>query len=97
MQKTRIRPAHASIQQFTEAKQRIQAQTGLRVQSLALVEAGTLPRTSSGKIRRAETRRLFEARALTAPDSVGMGLVVRENVRGAMHHTMRQLRRINPL
>ena len=80
-----------------EAKQRIQAQTGLRVQSLALVEAGTLPRTSSGKIRRAETRRLFEARALTAPNSVGMGLVVRENVRGAMHHTMRQLRRINPL
>ncbi len=80
-----------------EARQRIQAQTGLKVESLELVEAGTLPRTSSGKIRRAETRRLFEARQLTAPESVGMGLVVRENVRGVMHHTMRQLRRLNPL
>jgi len=79
-----------------EARQRIQAQTGLRVESLTLVEAGTLPRTSSGKIRRAETRRLFEARELTAPDSVGMGLVVRENVRGVLHHTMRQLRRLGP-
>jgi len=78
-----------------EARQRIQAQTGLRVERLELVEAGTLPRTSSGKVRRAETRRLFEAQELTAPEAVGLSLVVRENVRGAVHHTMRQLRRLS--
>ena len=61
---------------------------------LALVEAGTLPRTSSGKIRRAETRRLFEAHELTAIRSVWAWWFGK--CRGAVHHTMRRLRRLSP-
>jgi len=76
-----------------EARRRIQAHTGLQVSEIQLVDAGTLPRTSSGKIRRAEARRHFESRTLSAPERVNLGLVVRENVRGVYHHAMRQLRR----
>jgi acyl-CoA synthetase (AMP-forming)/AMP-acid ligase II len=78
-----------------DARRQIQAHTGLRVSSLALVAAGTLPRTSSGKIRRGEARRQFESGALSVPESVSLGLVVRENVRGIYHHTKRQIRRVN--
>ena len=77
------------------ARRRIQSQTGLSVSSLVLVAAGTLPRTSSGKIRRNQTRQQFESNTLTVPESVGLSLVIRENVRGIYHHTVRQLRRVS--
>jgi len=80
-----------------EARRRIQAHTGLRVSNVQLVAAGTLPRTSSGKIRRSEARRRFESGSLSGPQRVGVGLVVRENVKGVFHHTVRQIRRANPL
>jgi len=36
-----------------------------------VLEPGTLPRTSSGKIRRGETLRRWQAGTLAPPDSVG--------------------------
>ncbi len=44
--------------------------TGLAVDRVELLPPGTLPRTSSGKLRRSETLRLWQAGELTPPDSV---------------------------
>jgi fatty-acyl-CoA synthase len=44
--------------------------TGLAVDRVVILAPGTLPRTSSGKLRRAETLRLYLAAELTAPDPV---------------------------
>jgi fatty-acyl-CoA synthase len=44
--------------------------TGLAVDRVVILAPGTLPRTSSGKLRRAETLRLYLAEELTAPDPV---------------------------
>ena len=46
--------------------------TGLRCDQVVVVDPGTLPRTSSGKIRRAETLRLFLRGELAPPDRVGL-------------------------
>ncbi|HKE12285.1 MAG TPA: AMP-dependent synthetase, partial [Myxococcota bacterium] len=43
--------------------------------------AGTLPRTSSGKIRREETRRRFLAGTLTPPRRVTILYLLREMLR----------------
>ena len=48
----------------------VQGATGLRPDLVQLLEPGTLPRTSSGKLRRAEALRRWEADALTPPESV---------------------------
>jgi fatty-acyl-CoA synthase len=48
------------------------AATGLLVSRVELVAPGTLPRTSSGKFRRAETLRRFLAGELRPPDSFGV-------------------------
>ncbi|HEV2843337.1 MAG TPA: AMP-binding protein, partial [Thermoanaerobaculia bacterium] len=44
--------------------------TGLAVDHVLLLEPGTIPRTSSGKLRRAETLRLYLAGELAPPDPV---------------------------
>jgi fatty-acyl-CoA synthase len=44
--------------------------TGLAVDHVILLEPGTIPRTSSGKLRRAETLRLYLAGELAPPDPV---------------------------
>ncbi|MDB4967273.1 MAG: AMP-binding protein [Myxococcales bacterium] len=44
--------------------------TGVRAHTVCLLAAGTLPRTSSGKLRRAEALRLFTAGELAAPRPV---------------------------
>ena len=46
--------------------------SGLRAARVVVLAAGTLPRTSSGKIRRAETLRLYRAGALSAPAAVSL-------------------------
>lgn len=48
----------------------VQAATGLRPDLVQLLEPGTLPRTSSGKLRRGEAMRRWEAGELTPPESV---------------------------
>jgi len=46
--------------------------TGLRCDQVVIVDPGTLARTSSGKIRRAETLRLWLADELAPPDTVNV-------------------------
>ena len=50
---------------------RVSAETGLRCERVLVLEPGTLPRTSSGKIRRGEARRRYLADALHPPAKVG--------------------------
>ncbi|NBD12569.1 fatty acyl-AMP ligase [Corallococcus silvisoli] len=51
--------------------------TGVQPHTVRLLEPGTLPRTSSGKLRRSEALRRYLAGALTAPRKVGaVGLAV---------------------
>ena len=51
--------------------------TAKRGLNTVVLEPGTLPRTSSGKLRRGEALRRFLAGELTAPKQVGtVGLVV---------------------
>ncbi len=70
----------------------IQEATSLQVTDLQLVVAGTLPRTSSGKIRRSRTRQLYLTGKLKAPETASLSLIVREQARGYVHHTLRRLR-----
>ena len=65
---------------------RIQETTGIRVSYLRLTKPGTLPRTSSGKIRRQETRKRLLAGQLNGPASAGKGTYIRETLRGFWSH-----------
>ncbi len=60
------------------------ARTGVRPHTVRLLEPGTLPRTSSGKLRRSEALRRFLAGELTPPRSVGRARLVLEVVRSAL-------------
>jgi acyl-CoA synthetase (AMP-forming)/AMP-acid ligase II len=58
-------------------REAVLAGTGVRAHTVRVLEPGTLPRTSSGKLRRGEALRRFLAGELTAPKQVGtVGLVV---------------------
>ncbi|MFL5359145.1 fatty acyl-AMP ligase [Archangium sp.] len=58
-------------------REAVVAGTGVRPHTVRVLEPGTLPRTSSGKLRRAESLRRYLAGELTAPKKVGtVGLVV---------------------
>lgn len=48
----------------------IRSQTGLEPSLVTILEPGTIPRTSSGKLRRGETLRRFHAGTLAAPESI---------------------------
>ncbi|TVQ94602.1 MAG: fatty acyl-AMP ligase [Deltaproteobacteria bacterium] len=48
----------------------IRAATGLRPDAILLLEPGTLPRTSSGKLRRAETLRRYRRDELAPPQAI---------------------------
>lgn len=60
---------------------RITERTSLVAARVLVLDPGTLPRTSSGKIRRAETRRLLEAGRLDAPRPVNVVRVFGEMLR----------------
>ncbi len=55
--------------------------TGLLVATVVVLPPGTLPRTSSGKIRRAEALAQHRAGTLTPPDDVGIVHMGRSFVR----------------
>ncbi|HYO66131.1 MAG TPA: fatty acyl-AMP ligase [Archangium sp.] len=58
-------------------REAVLAGTGVKAHTVRVVEPGTLPRTSSGKLRRSEALRRYLADELTAPKKVGtVGLVV---------------------
>jgi acyl-CoA synthetase (AMP-forming)/AMP-acid ligase II len=58
--------------------------TGVRPHSVELLAPGTLPRTSSGKMRRGEALRRYLAGALDAPGRVGGLALLREMARSAL-------------
>jgi acyl-CoA synthetase (AMP-forming)/AMP-acid ligase II len=57
--------------------------TGVRAHTVELLEPGTLPRTSSGKLRRAEALRRYLAGELAPPRRMGPLALARELVRSA--------------
>jgi acyl-CoA synthetase (AMP-forming)/AMP-acid ligase II len=54
----------------TRSAKRVLALTGIALDTIEVLKPGTLPRTSSGKIRRAETLRRFLAGEVVAPNRV---------------------------
>jgi acyl-CoA synthetase (AMP-forming)/AMP-acid ligase II len=69
----------------------VSERTGLVPERVLVLGAGTLPRTSSGKIRRDETRRRFLAGTLTPPRRVTLLYLLREVLRS--HARFAQMRR----
>jgi acyl-CoA synthetase (AMP-forming)/AMP-acid ligase II len=71
-----------------EVEERIRAAvveaTGVRPHTVRLLEPGTLPRTSSGKLRRAEALRRYLSGELTAPKKVGVVGMAVEMARSAI-------------
>jgi fatty-acyl-CoA synthase len=63
--------------------------TGLDPGLVVLLAPGILPRTSSGKIRRAETLRRWLAGTLTAPDTVAPWMLAGQLAEGTLSHWSR--------
>ena len=62
--------AHSDTELETAVSTRILERTGIRPRRVLLLAPGTLPRTSSGKLRRAEAARRHRAGTLAAPGRV---------------------------
>jgi acyl-CoA synthetase (AMP-forming)/AMP-acid ligase II len=65
-------------------RSRVVSRTGLVPASVRVLPPGTLPRTSSGKLRRAETRRLHQLGALRGPARVGLPRLTLAMLRSAL-------------
>jgi len=68
----------------TRIRAAVVERTGIRPDVVRLVAPGTLPRTSSGKLRRGEALRRFSRGSLDAPDKVTTLRVVAEVVRSTV-------------
>jgi acyl-CoA synthetase (AMP-forming)/AMP-acid ligase II len=68
----------------------VNERTGLRAERVLVLEPGTLPRTSSGKIRRSEACRLYLAGALSPPAPVGRLPLALEMLRSAVAFARRR-------
>jgi len=78
----RARDAKEATESIAEAVSRtVSERTGLVPARVVVLEPGTLPRTSSGKIRRDETRHRFLAGTLTPPQRVTVLHLLREMLR----------------
>jgi acyl-CoA synthetase (AMP-forming)/AMP-acid ligase II len=72
------------------ARRAVMERTGLRAHTVRILDPGTLPRTSSGKLRRSEALRRFLAGTLAPPRRVGaLGLAV-EVARSALAYARRR-------
>ena len=67
---------------------RVNERTGIRPFSVHLLEPGTLPRTSSGKLRRAEALRQLMAGELRPPKRVTLLHLAKEMARSALARTV---------
>jgi acyl-CoA synthetase (AMP-forming)/AMP-acid ligase II len=65
-------------------RSRVVARTGLVPAEVRVLAAGTLPRTSSGKLRRTETRRLHQLGALRRPAGAGLPRLTLAMLRSAL-------------
>jgi acyl-CoA synthetase (AMP-forming)/AMP-acid ligase II len=71
----------------------ILARTGVRAHSVRLLAPGTLPRTSSGKLRRGEALRRYLSGELRPPKRVNAARLVGEMARSSMFRALSRLRR----
>jgi len=67
-----------------EIRSRVTDRTGIRPDAVHLLAPGTLPRTSSGKLRRAEALRQLQAGELRPPDRVTLAHVAKETARSLL-------------
>ena len=76
-----------------ESQAAIHASCNLHLSELVLLPPGTLPRTSSGKMRRREAYRLWHAGELQPPGKAGLPTMLRHTLAGLWaHHKARQER-----
>ena len=68
------------------ARASVQKLTSIAPAEVVMVSPGTLPRTSSGKIRRHKARQEWQDGELTAPSTINLKLVAKETVRGWLNH-----------
>lgn len=71
-------------------RRRVLARTGIALDRILVLEAGTLPRTSSGKIRRLETLRRHLADELRPPKPVTTGRILQAVGRSMLAHARQQ-------
>jgi acyl-CoA synthetase (AMP-forming)/AMP-acid ligase II len=90
----RVAPASAEQARLeAESQEAILASCNLQLSELVLLPPGTLPRTSSGKMRRREACRLWQAGALQPPAKAGLSTMLRQTLAGLWaHHKARQER-----
>jgi len=81
---------------YQEIRHRILAALALLPARVVLLAPGTLPRTSSGKLRRAEAARLLLAGALRPPSRLGALRLAREWGRSRLAWMRSRLRRTAP-
>ena len=67
-----------------EIRSRVTERTGIRPDQIHLLAPGTLPRTSSGKLRRGEALRQLQAGELRPPDRVTVLHVAKETARSLL-------------
>jgi acyl-CoA synthetase (AMP-forming)/AMP-acid ligase II len=70
----------------------ILARTGVRAHTVRILSPGTLPRTSSGKLRRGEALRRYLNDSLRPPKRVGAVRLVGEMARSTAFHALARLR-----
>ena len=71
-----------------EIRSAILERTGIKPHTVVLLAPGTLPRTSSGKLRRQESLRRYLAQALTAPRRVNLLTIAAEVVKSTVAFAM---------
>lgn len=77
----------------SECRQEVLKATGLVAERVVVLGPGTLPRTSSGKVRRAETLRRYLANELTPPEAVSPLRLARSWLRSSRAFLRWRLRR----
>lgn len=99
----RITPQGERVLLFVEARERrdaleaecreaVLAACGVAVDEVVVVEPGTLPRTSSGKIRRSEALRLHDEGELHAPSPVNLATIGGAMLKSAAGYVRSRLR-----
>jgi acyl-CoA synthetase (AMP-forming)/AMP-acid ligase II len=70
----------------TDVASRVEERTGILPAEVALLSPGTLPRTSSGKLRRREALTQWLTGTLTPPKKVSAARLALEAANGELHH-----------
>jgi acyl-CoA synthetase (AMP-forming)/AMP-acid ligase II len=83
-ERSRTRTALADAEIVAAARQRVIEHVGLRPDKVVMLEPGTLPRTSNGKIRRNETLRRYLTGTLSPPKPVTRWRLAGELLRSSL-------------